>query len=70
MPRKLFCLCNEVEESEVKKAIRKGELYFVPAVSEATGAGTGCGRCRSRIQELIDEEKKRLPAIRQLKLEF
>jgi bacterioferritin-associated ferredoxin len=70
MARKLFCLCNEVEESEVRKAIRKGELYFVPAVSEATGAGTGCGRCRSRIQELINEEKDRLPTIRQLKLEL
>lgn len=70
MSRKLLCLCNEVEEAKVRKAIRKGELYFLPAISEATGAGTGCGRCRSLIQDMIDEEKERLPVIRQLKLEL
>ena len=63
-------MCNEVEESEVRKAIRKGELYYLTAVSEATAAGTGCGRCRGRIQDIIEEEKERLPSIRQLKLEF
>lgn len=51
------CICFDVTEEDIRKAIRNG-ANTVEAVGEATQAGTGCGGCVPRIQEIIDEEKK------------
>lgn len=53
----IVCTCFEVSEEEIREAIKKGATT-VEAVGDETNAGTGCGACQSRIQELIDEETK------------
>jgi bacterioferritin-associated ferredoxin len=49
------CICARVRECEVRTAIRCGARNE-DAVGDACGAGTGCGMCVGRIEELIDEE--------------
>lgn len=51
------CACFDVSEDKIREAIRNG-ADTVEAVGEATQAGTGCGGCISRIEEIIAEEKK------------
>ncbi|WP_242985416.1 (2Fe-2S)-binding protein [Vallitalea okinawensis] len=51
----IVCACFDVSEEEIREAVKKGATT-VEAVGEATNAGTGCGGCQSRIQELINEE--------------
>jgi bacterioferritin-associated ferredoxin len=46
------CVCAAVAESEVRSAIRNG-ARCEESVGDACGAGTGCGTCLDRIQEMI-----------------
>ncbi len=52
----VICRCHKVTEEVIVKAIKNG-CKTVEAVGEATKAGTGCGSCKSKIQELINEHK-------------
>ena len=51
----IICHCFEVSREEIDKAIRERNLKTVEEVGEATNAGTGCGGCQERIQEILDE---------------
>lgn len=46
------CNCHHVSEGTVVEAIRGGATTL-PAVSECTRAGTGCGSCRGRLAGLL-----------------
>jgi nitrite reductase (NADH) large subunit len=47
-----ICNCNHVTESAVVEAIRDG-CDTLPALCEATRAGTGCGSCRRQLTTLL-----------------
>jgi bacterioferritin-associated ferredoxin len=47
------CICAAVDESQVLDAIDDG-ADTVQAVGHATSAGTGCGSCHERIEDLIE----------------
>jgi bacterioferritin-associated ferredoxin len=49
------CICARVRECEVRSVIRCG-ARSEDAVSAACGAGTGCGTCLDRIEEMLVEE--------------
>lgn len=49
------CICARVRECEVRSAIQFG-AHSEDAVGDACGAGTHCGTCLDRIEEIIDEE--------------
>ena len=49
------CICARVRECELRTVIRRG-AHSEDAVGDACGAGTGCGTCLDRIDELIGEE--------------
>lgn len=49
-----ICLCFEVYRDEIEQAIAEHKLTTREEVTEATGAGGGCGRCRTRIQSILD----------------
>jgi len=51
------CICARVRECEVRSAIRCG-ARTEESVGDACGAGTGCGCCRDRIRDLIEEEAR------------
>jgi bacterioferritin-associated ferredoxin len=50
------CVCAQVRECEVRSAIRCG-ARSEDAVGTACGAGTGCGTCLERIQDILVEEE-------------
>ena len=54
------CICRAVTSDKVSAAIDRGAAT-VEAVSEATGACTGCGTCRDRIESMIDERGRPCP---------
>ncbi|MGH3216642.1 MAG: (2Fe-2S)-binding protein [Trebonia sp.] len=54
------CICNAVSSEEVSAAIDDGAAT-VEAVSDATGACTGCGTCWDRIETMIGERSRRCP---------
>ena len=47
-----ICNCNHVPESAILDAIRDG-CDTLPALCEATRAGTGCGSCRGQLTTLL-----------------
>lgn len=53
----IVCNCFEISEEEIREAVKNG-AHTVDEVGEATQAGTGCGACQPRIQEIIDEVTK------------
>lgn len=55
------CICARVRECEVRSAIRLG-AHSEDAVGDMCGAGTGCGTCLDRIEQMIDEETDTLVA--------
>lgn len=55
------CICARVREADLRAAIRAG-ARTVPAAGETCGAGTGCGSCRTRIGDLIAQERLADPA--------
>lgn len=51
-----ICYCMKVDRNTIVEAIRNGAVT-VADIEATTGAGGGCGRCKGRIQEVIDAEK-------------
>ena len=58
------CICHAVTEDEVTAAVGMGAAT-VEAVGSVTGAGTGCGSCQDRIEDLIGERCRACPLARQ-----
>ncbi|MFT6926090.1 MAG: assimilatory nitrate reductase catalytic subunit [Psychromonas sp.] len=50
---KLICACKQVGEKTIKNAIVDLQLDNLEAVSEHTGAGTGCGSCLGEVEEIL-----------------
>jgi nitrite reductase (NADH) large subunit len=48
----LICSCNNVDTRAVREAVQRG-AHDLSAVTESTGAGTGCGGCLPALGELI-----------------
>lgn len=53
----IVCTCTGVTAGEIREAVLSG-ADTVEAVQEATSAGSICGGCIDRIEELIDEIKQ------------
>jgi len=49
----LVCSCQVVSSGEIRAAIAEHSLTTVEAVSERTGAATGCGGCRPDVEALL-----------------
>lgn len=52
------CVCCQVPEAEIERAVREGHLTTVEEVTEATKAGSGCGSCRPDIEEILSRLKE------------
>ena len=50
---KVVCECFGVTNGQVKEAVDNGATT-IEEVTEATGAGTGCGACNDDLQRLVD----------------
>ena len=50
------CKCQNVTVNEVVEAVKNG-ADTIERVMEETKAGSGCGRCKGIIQNIIDNKK-------------
>lgn len=50
----VLCHCTGVAESSVHAMVQSGGVKTVEEVMTKTGAGTGCGACRCRINRVLD----------------
>ena len=53
------CLCRKITAEKIEQAVKDGAKSFLE-VKDATGAGAGgCrgGRCRNKIEEIIENDK-------------
>jgi len=50
-----LCTCYNVSENEVRRVITENGLTTVDEVTNYTKAGGGCGKCRPKIQAILDE---------------
>ena len=50
-----LCTCYSVSENEVRRVIAENGLTTVEEVTNFTKAGGGCGRCKGKIQAILDE---------------
>jgi nitrite reductase (NADH) large subunit len=50
------CSCHNVTGTDVRTAIRDGDLEDVGAIKACTKAGTGCGSCVSLLDRMLGEE--------------
>ena len=51
----VLCTCYNVSENEVRRVITENQLTTVEEVTNYTKAGGGCGRCKGKIQAILDE---------------
>lgn len=54
-----ICLCRGITEEQIISAVKDGATTYAD-VKEKTGAGAGgCrgGRCKSKIEQIIEENK-------------
>lgn len=51
----LVCLCKVVNDTTVRAAVRAG-AETTDEVGAVCGAGTGCGGCKTHIEEIIESE--------------
>nr|WP_319999531.1 (2Fe-2S)-binding protein [uncultured Draconibacterium sp.] len=67
MANRLVCMCNFVDEAEIKKLLEKG-ADCTAQIQSLTRAGTSCGRCLPVIDGLVEEHLKTKPKPQQGKL--
>ncbi len=69
MTNRLVCLCNFVDEKEIRTLLEKGAAS-TSDIQSLSRAGTSCGRCLPEIDQLVEEHKKKKPKDQQGKLEL
>ena len=69
MSNRLICICNFVDEKEIKSLLDKGAVS-TKDIQHLTRAGTSCGRCLPLIDELVAIQIKEKPKARQKKLDL
>lgn len=68
---KFICNCKCVTKAEVITSIRKKGASSFSDVRAITLATTGCGRCKSDVENVVNEElKKHAVRMMQLKIDF
>jgi len=69
MSNRLICICNFVDEKEIKLLLNKGAVS-TKDIQHLTCGGTSCGRCLPLIDELVTLNKNQKPKVPQSKLDF
>ncbi|MDX8340999.1 (2Fe-2S)-binding protein [Draconibacterium sp. IB214405] len=67
MANRLVCMCNFVDEKEIKQLLEKG-ADSTAQIQSLTRAGTSCGRCLPVIDDLVEQHSKTKPKPQQGKL--
>ena len=67
MSDRLICICNFVDEKEIRSLLKKG-ANSTKEIQQFTRAGTTCGRCLPLIDELVESSIKEKTHDQQKKL--
>lgn len=54
---KIVCECKGVTDAAIEELVKTDKVRTLDDLSRLTGAGTGCGKCRGKLTELIEEYK-------------
>jgi len=57
-PRMLVCHCRGITDRQIRRLVRDGATS-TREVARATGAGRGCGGCRSNVKQIVDRAVER-----------
>lgn len=60
------CICYAVTEDEVRSCVVHGDATSAEDVGVLTGAGTGCGTCLHRLDDLVEEARQAACPVRVL----
>jgi NifU homolog involved in Fe-S cluster formation len=52
---KIICECKGVTDAQIEDAVKTGKAKNFDELSALTGCGTGCGKCKARINDLLEE---------------
>ncbi len=58
MEDNIICNCNQVSEHEIVDAIKNKGAVNVQDIMDITSAGTACGSCIDKIDEIVKRERK------------
>ena len=53
---KKICYCNDVDEDDIRRAIRDKGLTTTDEIAVATGAAAGCATCLPDVEEILADE--------------
>lgn len=54
------CLCHNVTDTEIKRAVRIGEIRTMVDLREQMGVSTQCGKCAKCAKQVLREAVKEL----------
>ncbi|WP_062126111.1 (2Fe-2S)-binding protein [Geofilum rubicundum] len=52
-----ICSCNGVSEQEIKRVIAKRQVVELRSLIILSGAGASCGRCRPKVQSILEANR-------------
>lgn len=61
--KSIVCGCKHVTEADIRHAVDSGATTF-KQVKSMTGAGSKCGKCKHKVQRIIQKELERLESER------
>jgi nitrite reductase (NADH) large subunit len=67
--QKIVCVCNGVTEKDILGILKKGARNFED-VKKFTSAATGCGRCKSETEAIVQLFKESKISDLQTNIEF
>ena len=56
MNQQIVCLCAMVPKKAIEYAIRKKGATSIPEIRKMTGANSGCRKCTSRLEYILNTE--------------
>ncbi len=63
----LVCKCFGITENQIRDAIKQNGLQTVKEITNFTKAGGACGKCKTKIEEIIAHEQGVKPAMQEIK---
>jgi len=66
----MVCNCKMVYKQEIDRFVKKNPGSTFQELVMATGASTGCGRCRNMAEKQFDDLMKKYSKNKQLSIDF
>ena len=51
----IICECKNVTDQMIESLVREDKVKNIEDLASLTGAGTGCGKCKAKLKEAIEE---------------